>query len=514
MRAEDPSDHVQIIRAASEAGRFEDLVRYLTMARGKVRDPLIETELVFALAMTNRLSELETFVARPNLAQIQTVADRCYQAKLYSAARLLYSAIANYARLATTLVHLREFAASVDCARKANNLRVWQEVLEACLDQGEHGLAQQCGTNLVVHADELDRLVGIYEARGLFSEAIDLLEASLSLERAHMGIFTELAVLLAKYRPERLMDHLTLYWSRINIPKTIAACAEAHLWSALVFLYLHHDDHDRAVSVMIEHPVETWDHDRMCKALAKVSNPETLYKAIEYYHQEHPLQLPDLLMLNGARLDPARVVDSFKKSGQLALIKPYLIAIQPSHITAVNQALNELLLVEEDAAGLAASFDRSDRFDLSSWAARLQSHDRIDIRRLAAKIYTMLGQWNQAIQVLLADSLFTEAIKTAALSKDPAIAEHLLLHLAHNLGDGQLFTGCLFACSDLLRPDIVLETAWNRGWMDLAMPYLCQTLRSYHDRLSKLEASSQNVVPLGSGINKHKSSVPTTPLQK
>ncbi len=488
MRAEDPSDYVAVIRGANDAERFEELVKFLTMARGKLREPLIETELLFAFAMTNRLAELETFVARPNLAQVQAAADRCYQSRLYAAARILYSSIANYARLATTLVHLREFMAAVECARKASNLRVWQEVLEACLDQSEYGLAQTCGTHLVVHADELDRLIGVYESRGLFAEAIELLEASVGLERAHMGVFTELAVLLARYRPERLMDHLTLYWSRINIPKTIQACSEAHLWSALTFLHLHHDDHDRAVVTMLEHPIETWDHDRMCKALAKINNPETLYKAIDYYHAEHPLLLPELLMLNGARLDPSRVVDTFRKTNQLALIKPYLIAIQTSHLSVVNAALNELLLSEEDAAGLAASFERSSRFDQLALAARLKEHQRLDIRRLAARLYTMVGSWKEAINCLLQDELYTEAIRTVAASRDPQLAEHLSNHFSTVLKDGTLFVGCLFACSDLLRPDIVLEQAWSSGWTDLAMPYLCQSLRTYHEKMSKLEA--------------------------
>lgn len=43
----------------------------------------------------------------------------------------------------------------------------------------------------------------MYEHRGYFDEIINLLEAGLSLERAHMGIFTELAILLSKYKPAR-----------------------------------------------------------------------------------------------------------------------------------------------------------------------------------------------------------------------------------------------------------------------------------------------------------------------
>lgn len=43
----------------------------------------------------------------------------------------------------------------------------------------------------------------MYENAGHFEEVISLLEAGLSLERAHMGIFTELAILLSKYKPAK-----------------------------------------------------------------------------------------------------------------------------------------------------------------------------------------------------------------------------------------------------------------------------------------------------------------------
>jgi clathrin heavy chain len=37
-----------------------------------------------------------------------------------------------------------------------------------------------------------------YQDRGFFEELITLLESGIGLERAHMGIFTELGVLYAK----------------------------------------------------------------------------------------------------------------------------------------------------------------------------------------------------------------------------------------------------------------------------------------------------------------------------
>lgn len=59
----------------------------------------------------------------------------------------------------------------------------------------------------------------VFQDRGYFDELINLLEAALGLERAHMGMFTELAILYSKYKPEKMREHLELFWSRVNIPK-------------------------------------------------------------------------------------------------------------------------------------------------------------------------------------------------------------------------------------------------------------------------------------------------------
>jgi clathrin heavy chain len=98
----------------------------------------------------------------------------------------------------------------------------------------------------------------MYERQGHFEEIISLLEAGLSLECAHMGIFTELSILLSKYKPAKckvffarrfqllttvaVMEHLKLFVSCINIPKVIKAVEKAHLWHELVFLYIKYDE--------------------------------------------------------------------------------------------------------------------------------------------------------------------------------------------------------------------------------------------------------------------------------
>jgi hypothetical protein len=54
---------------------WEDLVRYLQMARKKARESYIESELIYAYARTNRLADLEEFISGPNHADIQKVSN-------------------------------------------------------------------------------------------------------------------------------------------------------------------------------------------------------------------------------------------------------------------------------------------------------------------------------------------------------------------------------------------------------------------------------------------------------
>lgn len=82
---------------------------------------------------------------------------------MYEAAKLLYNNVSNFARLAITLVHLREFQGAVDSAKKANSTRTWKEVCFACVDSEEFRLAQMCGLHIVVHADELEDLINYYQ---------------------------------------------------------------------------------------------------------------------------------------------------------------------------------------------------------------------------------------------------------------------------------------------------------------------------------------------------------------
>lgn len=430
--AEDPSNYNEVIDIATHAGKDEELIKYLRMARKTLREPAIDTALAFSYAKTNQLNELEDFLHATNVADIEASGDRAYVDGYHQAAKIFFTSISNWAKLATTLVHLEEYQAAVECARKANSVKVWKQVNEACISKKEFRLAQICGLNLIVHAEELQDLVRQYERNGYFDELITLLEAGLGLERAHMGMFTELGIALSKYHPDRIMEHLKLFWTRINIPKMIRACEEAHLWPEQIFLHCHYDEWDNAALAMMERAADAWEHHSFKDIIVKVNNLEIYYRALNFYLQEQPLLLTDLLQSLTARVDVSRVVRMFEKSDNIPLIKPFLLSVQNQNKKAVNKAIHDILIEEEDYKTLRDSVEHYDSYDPVDLAARLEQHELVFFRQIAASIYRKTKRWEKSIALSKQDKLFRDAIETAAASGKSDVVEELLRYVSRS----------------------------------------------------------------------------------
>ncbi|RQM07300.1 hypothetical protein DH86_00000996 [Scytalidium sp. 3C] len=490
IRAEDPSNYNEVIEIATHAGKDEDLIKYLRMARKTLREPAIDTALAFAFARTEQLSELEDFLRGTNVADVEESGDKAYAEGYHQAAKIFFTSISNWAKLATTLVHLEDYQAAVECARKANNIKVWKQVNAACVEKKEFRLAQICGLNLIVDAEELQDLVKQYERNGYFDELIAVLEQGLGLERAHMGMFTELGIALSKYHPERVMEHLKLFWSRINIPKMIRACEEANLWPELVFLYCHYDEWDNAALAMMERAADAWEHHSFKDIIVKVANLEIYYRALNFYLQEQPSLLTDLLQALTPRIDVNRVVRMFEKSDNIPLIKPFLLNVQSQNKKIVNNAINDLLIEEEDYKTLRDSVENYDNYDPVELAQRLERHDLVFFRQIASNIYRKNKRWEKAIELSKQDKLFKDAIETAAMSGKPEVVEELIRYFV-DIGSRECYVGMLYACYDLIPIHVVMELSWRHGLTDFTMPFMINYLAQQSATIEVLKKDNE-----------------------
>ena len=128
--------------------------------------------------------------------------------------------------LAKTYVMLKKFPPAFDAARRADVPKVWKQVCFACVRHKEFVMANKCGQHVIVHPDHLEDVIQFYERFGYTDELMILLEQGMSLDRSHTGIFTELGIIMAKYDPKRLSDHINSYPSKIQIPKLIRVCEQ------------------------------------------------------------------------------------------------------------------------------------------------------------------------------------------------------------------------------------------------------------------------------------------------
>ena len=64
------------------------------------------------------LAELETFYSTPNVADIQSVGDRCFSEGMFDAGKALFKSISNFAMLSSCHINLEEFREVVDAAEE------------------------------------------------------------------------------------------------------------------------------------------------------------------------------------------------------------------------------------------------------------------------------------------------------------------------------------------------------------------------------------------------------------
>merc|ERR1719198_2166976 len=140
---------------------------------------------------------------------------------------------------------------------------------------------------------------------------------------------------------------------------------------------------------MIEHSV-AFNNDIFFDCVSKARNQEIYYRSINFYLEQHPMMLEKLLKLLTPNLDHTRVVHQLRKAENLPLILSYLKDVQKENLSVVNEALNELYIDDEDYTSLRESIDSFDHFAL---AMKIERHELLEFRRIAAYIYKKNKRW-------------------------------------------------------------------------------------------------------------------------
>ena len=113
-----------------------------------------------------------------------------------------------------------------------------------------------------------------------------------------------------------------------------------------------------------------------------VAHVELYYKAVHFYLQEHPDLINGMLNVLALRVDHTRVVDITRKAGHLRLT---WLLFQSNNVSAVNEI------------GLAQ---------------KIEKHELLEMRQVAAYIYKKAGRWKQSITLSKKDNLYKKTFGT------------------------------------------------------------------------------------------------------
>merc|ERR1719398_251927 len=120
-----------------------------------------------------------------------------------------------------------------------------------------------------------------------------------------------------------------------------------------------------------------------------------------------------------------------RKDDNLPLVLPYLKAVQKNNNAKVNEAINQCY-----------------HLDL---AQQIEKHELLEFRRLAAYLYKQIGRHEDSMELSKQDSIFKDAIDTAADSGKPDLANSLIRFFVDQ-GDAECFCAALYTCYDLIEP--------------------------------------------------------------
>lgn len=355
-------------------------------------------------------------------------------------------------------------------------------------------LAHVCCLHLVIDEAELADVVEEYETWGHYAALLDLLEAALTHDRAHAALFTELGVLLARYRPDGLMDHCRLWHGRIR-PSRVAVAAEACLlWAEVAYLQTLDKEFDTAARTVMAHSESAYERGMFLDLLGKVGSLEVMHQSIDFVIAQEPTELGPVMSALAVRVDSSRAVRQLRQArpdvlgelGALPLVVPWLLRVQAdSNAPDVNRAVNEVFEAEENVDGLRASVENFDDFDARGLAARLETHPLLEMRRIAGRVWGKIGQHERAMELADRDGLDADAISVVAVSKDEELAERIAWRYATG-GKRECLTALLYACWGWLSADIAVEVGWSTGCMPWVTPAVIQAVADAGARLTSL----------------------------
>uniref|UniRef100_A0A3B0MZ50 Clathrin heavy chain n=1 Tax=Theileria annulata TaxID=5874 RepID=A0A3B0MZ50_THEAN len=395
---------------------------------------------------------------------------------LYMEAIQVFIKMNNYNKLAICYIEINKYNEACEAALMSKNPKILKQTFDYLIQHFgnvDNKLLNRVGIELLNYPEFLVSVVASYESMGLFDDLIELLRNTTKT----VATSTELAICIAKYHPEELMEHLrnvAFESNSLNISKTARECSNLWLWREAVFLYTI-DDSDKAILSMILHP-ECFEEQLFFRTLANVSNTEVIYKALYFYIQQYPTAVNKLLSCVKFKLDTGRVIKILRNNNCLQLAKEYFQQ-SDRNSQQINDTLYEIYVEEHDYESLEQDVSKYINYDYMKLCTLLEEHPLARMREIGAKILSRHNHYSRASIIYMKNNNYIKAIDCARLSKSTQLVHETINNLILKEELNYLLVA-LVINFHLLDLPMVLESVWlNNVNLDVIMPLIIHLQR-------------------------------------
>ncbi|KNH08069.1 clathrin heavy chain protein [Perkinsela sp. CCAP 1560/4] len=488
IRAENTDFLSQVAESAEEFNDYQHLVKYIGMIRstGSSLTPKLETEILYSLAKIGNLVELRKFIDSSKIADFEAVASRCRGEKLYEAACVLFQHCNDMNALSLTYAEMGNIVRAVESAEKANNVQLWKNLFDVCLDTKDLELANRCASRIISYADEVYSIIERYEENGLHTSIITVLQEVLGSANAHVGVFTELAILYVKYSPEKAFDFVKMHHQRINKHKLNVLCADVCMWELSCLLYQLEEDWDGAAQLMLQEPAFTWEHEMLMNILNKVSADEIIDQAIDFYFTYQPSLVNELLSSIRTHVDMERIQRNLQRNPDAFIVKPFLDAMAVKDHAKVSHLHIDLCINEKDIEKLTAIVESDGNFNVEEVGTRLKESPHRALRLLGGALMARRGQFERSVEIYMAEKLYIDVLAIAARCRNDAVIANCMDWFVQE-DRRDCFAALVFASVSSFPPEIVFEKAFLYDESQLLMPHFVQTFADVRKNMAKIQ---------------------------
>eukprot|EP00477_Mikrocytos_mackini_P000219 GAHX01000232.1.p1 GENE.GAHX01000232.1~~GAHX01000232.1.p1 ORF type:complete len:1782 (-),score=358.81 GAHX01000232.1:21-5333(-) len=409
-----------IMNLSIDSNKYNDeILTYLETIKNVTRDNIVIDSILKILAKKQDIVKLNKFLAEnPNVA-IERIANDCFAERSFEVAAVLFEKLNRHEKTGLCYIEIKDFVRAMESVEKSGSKDLMKKLLEVTLKHKEVKIAVKLGGKMAISVDLVEYVVMKFEYYRFVNELVDLMIKASTNSKAQQIVFTQLGILLCKYRVDKLEDYIKDNWKNILNTQLLKVLNKYGCYNEVIVLLMCYKQYDNVLKTMVEHGPICFDLKDFEKAALNSVSSEVLFTSIQFLLEYYPQHFEEVLLTLGNKIDFRKVVKLAQDKNCLFFITAYLEKLS---VTGKNRFVAEMLcnlyIEEEMKSELLRFIQSNELINHRALGKRLENHERVDFRKIGSRMTYKSGDVQKAISTAEKDNDYMTMSELVGLSKN------------------------------------------------------------------------------------------------